>query len=149
MNQCWVIVNLTPRNELQWNFIQNTKHFIHEKASEYIVSEMEAICPGGDELNHASKGDLVEISGFSIALIFLNYDRCLDNLFFWPVKFITQNKLSAGYFDSATCYRQTFYGLVNWNRAYQHSCGNLTWNYMHISGWCGKYYGRWKKYIMG
>ena len=39
----WVIVNWTLRNKLQWNFNQNTKLFIHEKASENIVYEMAAI----------------------------------------------------------------------------------------------------------
>ena len=36
------IVNWTLRNKLQWNFNQNTKHFIHENAFENIVCEMAA-----------------------------------------------------------------------------------------------------------
>ena len=43
LNQCWVFVNWTLRNKLQWNFNQDTKLFIHENASEYIVCEMVAI----------------------------------------------------------------------------------------------------------
>ena len=45
--QCWVIVNWTLRNKVQWNLNQNTKVFIHENAYENIVCEMAAIlCRG-------------------------------------------------------------------------------------------------------
>ena len=47
--QCWVIVNW---NRLQWNFNLNANLFISENASEDIVCEIVAFCPGGDELNH-------------------------------------------------------------------------------------------------
>ena len=47
LNQHWVIVNLTPRNKLQWNFNQNTKLFIHENASKNIVCKMAAILSWG------------------------------------------------------------------------------------------------------
>ena len=47
LNQCWSIVNWTLMN----NFNQNTKLFIHDNASEYIVCEMAAILSRGDELN--------------------------------------------------------------------------------------------------
>ena len=30
LNQCWVIINLTLKKKLQWNFNQNTKLFVHE-----------------------------------------------------------------------------------------------------------------------
>ena len=53
LKQCWVIVNLTRRNELQWNLNQNTELFIQENASENIVCEMAAILSRGNEL----KGD--------------------------------------------------------------------------------------------
>ena len=43
LNDCWVIVNWTLRNNLQWNFDQNTKLSIHENASENIVCEMAAV----------------------------------------------------------------------------------------------------------
>ena len=43
LNQCWIIVNWTLRNKLQWNFNQNTKLFIHGNASENIICEMAAI----------------------------------------------------------------------------------------------------------
>ena len=46
-NQCWAIINWTPRNKLQWNFNQNTKLFIHENACENIVCEMAAILSRG------------------------------------------------------------------------------------------------------
>ena len=38
---------LVYMNNLQWNFNQNWKLFIHENASEYIVCEMAAILSGG------------------------------------------------------------------------------------------------------
>ena len=47
LNQCWVIVNWTRRNKLQWNFNQNTNVFIQENASENIVCGMAAILPKG------------------------------------------------------------------------------------------------------
>ena len=43
LNQCWVIVNWTLGNKLQWNFNQNAQLFIHENASENIVCERAAI----------------------------------------------------------------------------------------------------------
>ena len=43
LNKCWVIVNWTLRNKLQWNLNQNTKLFIHQNASSNIVCEMAAI----------------------------------------------------------------------------------------------------------
>ena len=43
LNQCWVFVNWTLRNTLQWNFNQNIKIFIHENASENIFCTMAAI----------------------------------------------------------------------------------------------------------
>ena len=43
LNQCWVIVNWTPRNKLQWNFNQNTKIFIHKIISEIVIWGMMVI----------------------------------------------------------------------------------------------------------
>ena len=43
LNQCWVIVNWTLWNKVQWNFNQNTKLFIHENAFENIVRKLAAI----------------------------------------------------------------------------------------------------------
>ena len=43
LNQCWVIINWTIGNRLQWNFNQNTRLFIHESAPENIVCKMAAI----------------------------------------------------------------------------------------------------------
>ena len=43
LNQCWLIVNWTLRNKLQWNSSRNTKFFIHENAFENVVCEMVAI----------------------------------------------------------------------------------------------------------
>ena len=46
LNQCWIIVNWTLGNKLQWNFNQNTKLFICKNASENIVCEMASIVQG-------------------------------------------------------------------------------------------------------
>ena len=53
LNQCWLIVNWTLRNKLQWNFNQNKGFFIHEveNASENIVCEMAAILSKGRWVN--------------------------------------------------------------------------------------------------
>ena len=47
LNQCWDIVNWILRNNLHWNFNQNTKLFIHKNASETIVCEMAAMSSRG------------------------------------------------------------------------------------------------------
>ena len=49
-NQCLRGVNLTFRNNIRWNFNQNTKFVINENASENIVCEMAAFLSRGDEL---------------------------------------------------------------------------------------------------
>ena len=51
LNQCWVIVNWTLRNKLQWNFNQNTNLFIHKNIAENIVCEMAAILSMGTWVN--------------------------------------------------------------------------------------------------
>ena len=48
LNQCWVIVNWTLKNILQWKFNQSTKLFIHQNASVNTVCEMTAILPSGE-----------------------------------------------------------------------------------------------------
>ena len=40
LNQCWNIVNLTPRYKLQWNLKRNSCIFIQENAFENVVCEM-------------------------------------------------------------------------------------------------------------
>ena len=47
LKQCWDFVNWNLRKKLRRNFNQNKKHFIHENASENIVSEMAAILSRG------------------------------------------------------------------------------------------------------
>ena len=46
LKQCWMIVNWTLGNNLQWNLNQNTIFFIHENTFENVVREMVAIFPG-------------------------------------------------------------------------------------------------------
>ena len=43
LNQCWDIVNWTPRNKLQWNFNRNSYIFIQENRFENVVWKMAAI----------------------------------------------------------------------------------------------------------
>ena len=47
LNQCWVIVNWTPGNKVQWDVNQITKLFIHENSSKNIVCEMAAVLSRG------------------------------------------------------------------------------------------------------
>ena len=61
LNQCWVIVNWTVRNKLQWNFNQNIKLFIHENASENIVCEMAAILSRVRWVNQSDQWTLSDI----------------------------------------------------------------------------------------
>ena len=42
-NQCWVIVNWTLRNKLQWNINRNSDIFIQENVFESVVCETAAI----------------------------------------------------------------------------------------------------------
>ena len=46
-SQCWLFINWTLGNKLQWHFNQNTKLVIHENASENIVCEMAATLSRG------------------------------------------------------------------------------------------------------
>ena len=50
LNQCFVIVNWTLSNKLQWNFNPNPNNFIHKNTFENVVCEMAVISSRGDEL---------------------------------------------------------------------------------------------------
>ena len=43
LKQCWIIVNWTLRNKLQWNFNRNSNIFIQENAFEHVVCQMASI----------------------------------------------------------------------------------------------------------
>ena len=43
LKQCWIIVNWSLRNKLQWNFNRNSNIFIQENALEHVVCEMASI----------------------------------------------------------------------------------------------------------
>ena len=43
LNQCWIIVNWTLRNRLQWNLNRNSNIYIQENAFESVVCETAAI----------------------------------------------------------------------------------------------------------
>ena len=51
LNQCWVIVNCSFGNKLQWNFNQNTEIFIYGNASENIVCTTTAMMSRGIWVN--------------------------------------------------------------------------------------------------
>ena len=59
LNLYWFIVNWNLRNKLQWNFNQNTKRYIHKKASENIFWEMAAILSRGRLVDSLTKEDLL------------------------------------------------------------------------------------------
>ena len=50
LNQCWIIVNWTLGNKLQWNLIKIKKLFIHENTFESVICEMVAILSRGDSI---------------------------------------------------------------------------------------------------
>ena len=43
LSQCWLIVNWTLTNKLQWNSNESKKLFIHQNAFENVICEMSAI----------------------------------------------------------------------------------------------------------
>ena len=57
LKQCWLHINGTLRNKLQWNLDHNTILFIHENGFENIVCTLAAIFPGGDDLTLVSYAD--------------------------------------------------------------------------------------------
>ena len=59
-NRYGIIVNWNFKNNLQFNFNQNTKLFIHKNASEYVVCEMAAILSRGDKLSQGLVRNTVE-----------------------------------------------------------------------------------------
>ena len=50
LNQCWVIVNWTLMNKLQWNLNQNTKFFIKNMHMNISSAKWWPFSPGGNEL---------------------------------------------------------------------------------------------------
>ena len=50
LNQCWLLVNWTLSNKLQWNLNRNTKFFIRENAIEDVRCKMATILSREDEL---------------------------------------------------------------------------------------------------
>ena len=55
LNICWLFVNWTLRNKLQWNLNQNTKRFIQEHAFENVVCEMAVILSRERWVNQCTK----------------------------------------------------------------------------------------------
>ena len=69
LNQCWNIVNWTPRNKLQWNINENSNIFIQNNAFENAVCKMTAILswPQCDNTFMAYVDGLVQDCSNSIA----------------------------------------------------------------------------------
>ena len=55
MNQCWNIINWTPRNKLQWNFNRNLYIFIQENPFENFVWKMAAILSQPRRVNRMTR----------------------------------------------------------------------------------------------
>ena len=89
LNQCWVIVNWTLRNKLQWNFNQNIKLSIHENASEYIICEKAAILSRGRWVNEAN--DLSTHSTETVAWIQWNVMNYLCHFIHYLQRACMQN----------------------------------------------------------
>ena len=79
LDQCWVIINWTLGNKLQWNFHQNTTLFINENALKNIACKMAAILSGADEFerHHRDWYTWVEIDKTNASLrLYLNINTC-------------------------------------------------------------------------
>ena len=63
LNQCWIIVNWTFGDRLQWNFDKNTNFFIHKNASENIVCKMVSILSRGRWVNSLWPSDAIRWQG--------------------------------------------------------------------------------------
>ena len=55
LNQCWNVVNKTPKNKLQWKSIQNTKFSFMKMHLKTSSAKRRPFCPGGDELKFEGK----------------------------------------------------------------------------------------------
>ena len=62
LNQCWNIVNWTPRNKLQWNVNRNSNIFIQENPFENGVWKMAAILSRPQCVKRNDNYDMWEIS---------------------------------------------------------------------------------------
>ena len=56
LNQCWIIVNSTLRNKLQWNFNRNQYIFIEGNALENVVCKMASISSRRQWVNYSVVG---------------------------------------------------------------------------------------------
>ena len=63
LDQCWNIVNWTPKNKLQWNFNQNSCIFIQENPFEYVVWKMAALSSRPRCVNNVQWRNVVHIAG--------------------------------------------------------------------------------------
>ena len=61
LNQCWNIVNWTPRNKLCWNFNWNSYIFIQENPFENVVWKMTAILSRSQCVNPKSRKGFIKI----------------------------------------------------------------------------------------
>ena len=78
-NQCWVIVNWTLWNKLQWNFNQNTKLFINENASKNIVCEMADILSKGRWVKLIHTGVIHDMTWASYQILKIAGCACAGN----------------------------------------------------------------------
>ena len=146
LNQCWLIVNRTLRNKLQWNSNQNTKFFIH--AFENVVCEMAAIlsrgiwiilCQGSELDKHANPCNLVVV-GFTLS--------CRLHKFRWSQRWERLVNVSLyaisgfshlGGSDSFLC--NECFEYISWIRRH-HMMTSSNGNIFHVTGpLCGEFTG--------
>ena len=61
LKQCWIIVNWTLRNKLQWNFNRNSNILIQGNALEHVVCEMAYILSRPQCVNSTKAGKCVHV----------------------------------------------------------------------------------------
>ena len=99
LNQCWNIVNWTPRNKLQWNFNRSSNIFIQENALDDVVCETvstlsrpQCVKTISNSLNiDFIHGDIHEKNIFSGRLILrvnMLYLDCYDKRVYWNMPYI-------------------------------------------------------------
>ena len=113
LNKCWFIVNLTLKNNFQWNFYQNIKLFIQENTSENIVCEMALILSRGDELMHCDLGTSYGVRHVGHSWVSLA-DWIPTSSFVWNFLF-NQNPLQImfGQYRSSVMFENIFSFLTN------------------------------------
>ena len=110
---CWIIVNLTIMNKLQWNSNQNWNIFIQSTALENVICKV-SIMLGLDVLTCWPLGDLNTIlkTQFSISLYWRGIFKYFDNALRWMSLLFLDDK-STLVQGTAWCHQITTITWVN------------------------------------